>query len=656
MRRTATTVIAALSLATGSLVLAVGALPASAKPVTVTVKGSLGAEGAGYRVLLLSTKGAGLISTASGTGAFAFTKVKPSAVQSSTLQLISPSGAYVGPVVLKVDSVARGVFAAHEQLAGVSANLKVSLAHLDADAAKPVIGGVVTKLNGTAGAPGSATTWYLRAAVQANSMGVPLGASKAGLVAKPSAFSTKQKAKLTGAPAPLVARGAPTQVQGLDADSDGVPNVFDVDDNGNSSLDSVDPVSAKTTAAMNPWTDIRKDFANGGSTYNAELPGSTVTASDVADAIGGRGQFVTWMFLDEIGMRSVAGLPDSSLVDWARVDCGNLPYCGANQSHEAAYGVIGEAGSDSWWQTFSNNNPVLWHDYPGHAFNCPDGTTDAVIPEASLLGTPSATTPANGMSLFCRDGGRDKFGNVVTEHIWGGGFSPQTGADTLAQFKPGDVYTVQYQVHGEATPRSFTMVLAPYYATVPGLLAVNGAAPDPSGNFALDAQGKLTLTFLRPQRMTVAGETGTFMDQAGLHYGLIIGPQNGSSEFGCSWYSEANATPAKVNRYSNVTGLSVDPAPANPWQSTQWPLTDTGKVDEAPDANPSTQKTFSFTVDVRSCIADAIAAGGGKVSAGDISNAKPPYATLTAAGEQLTGGANRSTLLFHLTNVDAPSP
>lgn len=198
------------------------------------------------------------------------------------------------------------------------------------------------------------------------------------------------------------------------------------------------------------------------------------------------------------------------------------------------------------------------------------------------------------------------------------------------------------------------MVLAPYYATVPGLLKVNGATPDASGTFALDNDGMLTLTFTRPQRLTVAGESGTFMDQAGLHYGLILGPGNGSREFGCSWYNDPAASPVKVNRYSNTSNLSTAAKPANPWESTQWPLSDNGSVDEAPNTDAATQKTFTFTVDVRGCIADAVAQGW--IAAGDISNAKPPYATLTAAGEQLTGGSNRSTLLFHLSNIDVPVP
>ena len=654
MRRTTGTLLTTFALGVAGVATSLPPSVASAAAAKVTVKGSFGADGANYRVILLSKTGSGLVATASGTGDFAFTKVKATAVQSATLQLVSPSGSYAGPIVLKVDAISRTVYAAHEQLAGVSANLKLGLAHENGDPSGRVVGAMTTKLSGKPGTPGTATTWYLKNAVKADSAGMPLGVTKAGLIAKPKAFSTAQKAKITGAATPLAARGMPVQVQtlGNDDDSDGVPNVFDVDDNGNKSLDSVDPVSASTTAAMNPWTDIRKDYANGGSTYNAEVPGSTVTASDVADAIGGNGQFANWLFLGEESIRSSAGLASSSSVDWARVDCGSLPYCGAGQTHQANYGVIGEAGNDSWFQNWGSTNSNLWNLYPGHAFNCPAGTTDAVVP-ASELGTSGVENPANGLSLFCRDGGRDKNGNPVTEHIWGGMMAPKTGSDTLTQFRPGDVYTVRYLVHGETTPRNLTMVLAPYFATVPGLISVNGSTPDASGNFALDANGRLTLTFVRPQRMTVPGESGTFMDQAGLHYGLIIGPQNGSSEFGCNWYSDPSATPAKVSRYSNTYGLSVDAAPANPWQSTQWPLTDPDGVDQAPNPDPATQQTFSFTVDVRGCIADAIAAGKG-VSAGDISNAKPPYATLTAAGEQLTGGANRSTLLFHLTNVDAP--
>lgn len=652
MRRTATTLLATAAIGVGAIATTLPPSLASAAVPKVTVKGNLGQDSAGYRVVLLTKGGSGLVATVGETGGFAFKSVRATDVQSSTLQLVSPSGGYAGPVVLKVDKIA-STNAAHQQLSGVGVNLQADLVHRDGNIEAPVIGAAVAKLVGAPGRPADAKTWYLKSAVRADAYGMPLGAAKSGLVAKPSALSASQKGKLTGAPLPLVARGAPTQAQvlGLDADADGVPNIFDVDDNGNRSLDSVDPVSASSTAATNPWTDIRREYQHGGATYNAEVPGSTVGPSDVANAIGGMGQFAAWMFIDEVGLRGSAGLPKSAIVDWARVDCGSLAYCGVNQTYEAFYGVMGEASRDSWWQQLtSGRDPVKWNAYPGHAFNCgaSDADTDATIP-TKVLGTPGPSNPANGLSLFCWDQGP---GNPKG-HIWGGMLSPQTGSATLEVFRPGDVYTVQYQVRGEGNPRSLTMVLAPFYATVPGLISVNGAAPDPGGYFNLSNDGKLTLTFVRPQRLTVAGEEGTFMDQAGLHYGLIIGPGNGTREFGCSWYDDATTTPPTKNFYSGLRNLTASPKPANPWQGTQWPLNDNGSVDEAPDANPATQKTYSFTVDVRGCIADALAKG--IIQPGDISNTNPPYATLTAAGEQLTGGANRSTLLFHLSNVDAPA-
>ena len=59
----------------------------------------------------------------------------------------------------------------------------------------------------------------------------------------------------------------------------------------------------------------------------------------------------------------------------------------------------------------------------------------------------------------------------------------------------------------------------------------------PSNPIALDATGKLTLTFWRPQRLAVPGaETGDFVDMGHLHYGVSGSTPNGSREVACAGY------------------------------------------------------------------------------------------------------------------------
>jgi hypothetical protein len=463
-------------------------------------------------------------------------------------------------------------------------------------------------------------TWYRKTAVRAYIIGQPLGGSlpaikKLGL-ATPLKFTTVELAALTGAPSKMLPRGgsdATITGNGGDQDGDGIPNTFDVDDNGNQTLDAVDPNSS-VTAAANPWSDIRKEYWNGGSTFNAGLSG--VSTSDVANTIGGQGQFGLWFFITEQMLKNAAG--SAAEIDFARVDCGALAYCGTapagTTQYSTNFGVPGEA--QSGFSSQYGNGSVNWANVNGGAYGCGGANGTFTRSDAGL----GSNDPLNGLVLMCRNNGRG------LERIWSGMLAPQTGADTLSTFNPGDVFTVTFRVHGQTSLSTMTMTLAPYFATVAGLTSVNGSAPASDGVVGPDANNRLSLTFLRPQRLSLPSEPQPFMDQGGLHYGIIIGVEN--SEFGCN-----------PNRYTNLSGLSAGAAGASS-DKNLWPLTDTSAVDQAVSAT----STRSFTVDLLNCFADLKLTLGHKVTVTNNS-----YITLTAAGEFLTGGANRSTLMLRLT-------
>ena len=613
---------------------------------TQTIQGKLiaptGQSTANYRVALVASRGSSKLQRVDATGVFSFT-VPSSVVYGSSLQIIRPDGRYAGPVTLAKDSLtsvaapavksAKIALAAHTQLAGVSVNL--SAINLIFSSGK-AIGGVVNTV-ASIGKPATKTTWYRKVAVRGFDATSPLAGALASATTmglkRPTPFTAAEARKFTGAASAIAPRAGSDQTvtgAGGDQDSDGIPNAFDVDDNGNGTLDAVDPNSS-ATASANPWSDIRFDFTGGGATFNAGLD-SPPSLNDVATAIGGdMGHYGLWFFLSEETLKAAAGT--STALDWVRVDCGTLQYCGQNADgtavpYSTSFGVFGEA-QNAFTSQFGSG-PVAWSDVNGGAYNCPSGTTNGQFTRSDA--NLSDTAPLNGMILGCRSNGQG------IERIWNGMIKPQTGSATLSTYTPGDVFTIQYKVHNDPTLHTYSMTLAPYFLTVPGLVTLNGSTSLPTSNgdtIAPDSNGVLTMTFHRPQRAALASETNyngsaaTFMDIGGLHYGFIIGAEN--KEFGCG-----------PTYYTGLSGLQADAI--NSQGQNQWPTSDLMKTDRQVDAPSVTgaPATLTLRMDFSGCLASIKNALGHTV---DMSNA---YVSLTAAGEFLTGGANRSTLMFRL--------
>jgi hypothetical protein len=382
----------------------------------------------------------------------------------------------------------------------------------------------------------------------------------------PIPFTAAEQRAITGSKVALVPRAlrprTDASVTGLggDADLDGIPNNLDVDINGNLIINWADAHS--NFATTNPWADLRHSQSSGA--FNNDLAG--VTSNDVASAIGGSGQFGTWFFIDETMLQQAAGTTSS--IDWARIDCVTLTYCGrvlpGGTSYRTQFGVSGEIAPQ--FASAYGPGPIDWSTVNGGAFGDP-GCLDSA-PGSPTTGTFTRSDagigpdqPLNGLVLYCRSNGSS------SERLWNGMIAPQTGADTLSQFTPGDFYVVNYKVHGSSTVSSLAMTLPPYGATVPGLTSVNGVAPTVAdlGSYAPDSSGDLSLQFARPQRLALGVSSASFVDQASLHYGVVLGVEG--SEYGC-----------RASRYSALHGLVVGttPIPGN-----LWPLNDASSVDVA---------------------------------------------------------------------------
>ena len=217
------------------------------------------------------------------------------------------------------------------------------------------------------------------------------------------------------------------------------------------------------------------------------------------------------------------------------------------------------------------------------------------------------------------------------------GIQPRVGT---SGFRPGDLFLIEYTNSSNQVVSRRTMSLPPYFVTVPAVRSFdtgsgaqqvdytnpNTPGANSSSPIVLGSNGLLKLTFWRPQRQTIAGaESGSYRDMGRLHYGVII--NGGSQEVTCAGlYSELseslteNGAALPGGSFTSQSGAIL------------WPLDDA-----ASDGEPSASNVLSFTVNLKSCLARM----GGSPNTYNVS--------LTAAGEQLSGGANRAAQTFAVT-------
>jgi hypothetical protein len=428
--------------------------------------------------------------------------------------------------------------------------------------------GKIALKNGFAIAAGSLKSEiYATPKVIADRSGKPVGAGNSGIVPDTAPAHLAQ-----------VNEGQPPPSPGDDGDRDGIINALDADDNGNGVLDSADPNSVGTDV---PYVGLNFDFRR---TLNANVREGL--SADVIDAVvSGENSFSSTFFIS---------LPDDSPVDGGYVICGDaLTYCRPN-SPLAFSGGVSES-SDAFRGPLSS---LLNEDgFP--------------VLERILVGG----RPALVLSI-----------------------QPRVGRDA---FRAGDVYRVVL-TSGTIEVSSRTFSLPPYFISVPAirdyvansvLTTVDYASVGPSSGsipgtssgdpIILGSDGRLTITFWRPQREPVNSET-EFQDFGGLNYGVILG--NVQATCG-GFYSDVSA-----DLVEDSTPLGQGDSPLANQGANLNPL-----VDQASDRPASVDNRLSFTVDLKSCLAR----GGGSPGT---------YAvTLSAAGSDLTGGRNTANQIIYVT-------
>jgi hypothetical protein len=467
-------------------------LPASASAATVS--GTLGG-GRGYTVIALSATGQSSKSAVGAGGRFSLKLPGKGA----TLQLVKPDGRYFGPVVLRTSG--KRAFVGLSARGGKLGRISLKRGFAAAKAPKAAVAGD---------------------AIRTAKGGAPLGAGNLGFVkvAKGGAHASAGGGGAAGKP-------------GGDPDGDGVPNTFDADDNGNKTLDGVDPVTAKTdTAGL--FSDVQVMMAR---SVNANAGG--ISGAQV-DAFVSNNTSLNF-YLDPSYARGAA----ISSVD---VDCGALVYCRSGDGTA----TMGDGG------------------------NSPTGVQDQLWTSLDANHDGFPDVPVN-------TGGDASHGAIHSIEI-----KPNV---TTADLHAGDLYQLRFSTPGAVL--TVPTALSFYFTSSPALASYDGGAGTvnityPATDSTAGSDGnplrmtgdRMTLRFWRPQRAGIGSEPD-FVDMGHLRYGIPVSV--GNREIGCGASSFSGLSPT----------LSAAPGSASNPYNRLFPLQDSA-ADAAPNAGNLLKVTFDI--------------------------------------------------------------
>ncbi len=541
-----------------------GAFAANARVVTIT-----GVVKAPQRVSVaaLTLKGVIYPSPAVRSGHFTITvpAAAAAALNNATLQVLSASGKYLGPIVLR-----KAREAGHKRvvddflgLARPRPGARFNLGTLTAEghaswflargASAKAIGAFVVRAANTDGRPyGAGTLGFvphggipdvkLKHAQIANARiatSGSTGASGADPAAGVDAVSCASASDPANAPEPGAQAGT---LPGQQLDCSGVPNLFNVDVNGNDVLNGVDTSSASEAAseaafeANNAewWANPISWYAPGGITTqevsNFLVPspfppaGSTPRSNLVPDIRVSANQFFPG--------------DDSGAGDTVTADCEGLEWC-----------------TSALLPALTGNSATPWSD-----------------------ATPPYSLPAEGNGVF--------------------GDQLQLTVDPNGTYVPGQTILLT-DTNSSGQSAEIPAMVGPYMAVptyVQGLTFSGGANPvlvtDSAGNqVSASPSGTITLKVERPERLPLSGETSTsgVMDVAGLAYSVRI------QAYPPSFNSSQAACPQDA--YSAVSGATATSDPSLGWALNDDTLDD---FDPAAAGNPG---PITFTVDLSACVA-----------------------------------------------------
>ncbi|MCX6385294.1 MAG: hypothetical protein NTV40_01435 [Solirubrobacterales bacterium] len=607
-----------LAAATTALCLPAVSTAATTTTVTGTIKAA-GAKTQGLRVMALPTSGPAVTTRPKGNGSFTL-RIASAKVNGLSLQLISADGSYFGPVLLyakgATGSTRLGKITAKTVSLGSMSMAKGYAKLTRFLAAKSVLTTGTGAVKLSKGAPiGAARLGYVKASAKAktsqNKQCGPgeLSDGKGGCKSGGGGGGGGGGDKVDAPGGKCSTADSLGSASGGDCGSDGIPNVVDVDDNGNLSLDSVDKVSADTTAKLNLFFGLRPHFANQINVYSGATRASinAYLGADSEETGLSMGFYLAQQYLDKTKQPAFANV-------WLTCSSGQ-PWCAPGTGTASISGMADTPPLRAGGQRFEQ---IAWNSFFGASCN---SSSCAAL----------TTTDPNSLVRFTRSGAKP--GDLPS---WIGAVRPASD-DTLAKVVPGDVLMINSRsASGQVTSQPTT--ISPYFVTSPGIASYGPAdgslasvdypltpatpGTNSSNPVVVDASGKLKLRFWRPQRFGLPGESAEFYDLGGLRWGVSIESYTDSST---GQYHQGGLAACPTTDLVGVT--------ANAVSNDKVQFTDSSALDVATDAAQMGSRVIGFTVDVKSCLA----AAGFPTSSGTGTRI-----ALLAQGAALPGGANET--------------
>jgi len=446
----------------------------------------------GYTVIALAENGKATVARAEGRGF----RLAPSAKR-VTLHLRAANGTYAGPIVVG----GSGRFA----VVGVRAGARL---------------GAIRVLRGYARVSRTLPAESLDAKRRARAKkGVPIGAKRFGRV--------RSKRPRGGAPG--------------DRDLDGIPDVLDIDDDGDLVLDNLEHGGAGAAQATNELFDVLTVLSlelERTSNANAAPPGSPLTVGQIDAGLSSSGRLL---------MKIMPG-------DSPELDCGGLVYCSTGGTGRIFRG----GGALPFPDCCDSEDP-------------PDGF-------GTLTQDPTSPPPPATPFFFLGHGAGTAqigTGDLLIQRVSRGGV--ETAFPTALQFV---FATVPALASYSDTAGNSATVSYPVAAGGVGTMG-NGfpVAAGPDGNVIL------TLTFWRPQREPIPPEPGPWTDIGGLTYSTVV------QHLGAPPAGTTVQQPCPQSSYS-----------ATPDQPLAPPASGAGLTDQLGDQPASADSKLTYTLNLTQCL------------------------------------------------------
>ena len=475
----------------------------AAASVKVEIKVS-GAGASGGSLLAISSAGKAVrTKLASKTVSL---NVPKATISGTTLQLVSKSGRFLGPIVLASASGGKKAYLTLGKGAGAKSSLKLGTATVKkgyAALSKPL-----------------ATKLLLTSSYAAAVKGAPTGSGRLGLQQSSKKASAAQEGGGGGGGGGGNGGNIPS---GTDPDRDGLTSNIDVDDNGNGILDNQDSTQRPISAGLFATLSLRPGDA--GTNFNA----TGVTQAQIDANVSGENTFNFIFYFGGGDLPATTG---------AYVDCGALSYCNS-VTGTAVLSGLSESSPDLPRGTLWRN----WRVDGNRAGNGLEKITNNGQNAWAAGLQPRATTaqmaPGDLFNVVFRGAG----GDVITP-----------------------VALPSYPV---TVPAIKTVTSGGVATTILNGNPASPGSNDSSA-VALSAAGDLAFDYWRPQRRGIAGTgEAALIDMGNLHYTISIGSLRTaggtevrvSREFSCNAAGEPVSPESPGGDFYGPADLTADAAP-----------------------------------------------------------------------------------------------